>query len=434
MSKLNEYIENMANNWFCTEVFTNIESRSDSKWGMCCRSEPLPYDVYNTSLLNHYNSDIMKRARTEMLSDSPLDQKPTVLEYCRSCIVNESAGLRSLRLDRAKMVESLFSQSDILEEGLANSIESALNNEGFVDINSAGLYLIEIKSYGNLCNLKCRMCWDRDSSSIAAEMKKHGEVSEVTGKPIKNTTYNIFEKTNKKSFFEDLKILLPRAFSVKFTGGEPFMMPSILEVIKFVVDNDYSKNLQLNMITNGTTINPEIIEYTKHFKTNRILFSIEGIEELDEYIRSGTNFFEKMKNIDYIRKNVPRLTTSINTVVQALNIGYIDDLYLFGLKHEFVMHQIFISRPNYLRVQVLPRKLKDMYLKKLSPMFGWKPRNAIIQFDPYNSAELALKDDFSFTEEQRSLEFEKFKEFILRKDKQRNESVFDVLPEFREYF
>ena len=433
MSKLNEYLENIDNNWFCTEVYTSIESRPAGTWGFCCRAKDLPYDVFNTSIAEHYNSDLMKQVRTEMLSSGSIDNKPVMQKYCETCIITEKAGLRSLRTDRSPVIKSLLPDNEILREGLVAAVDSALANDGYVDISKAGIYLIELKSYGNLCNLKCLMCDELASSSIAAEMKKHKEIG-LDGKLIQNTVHNVFEKSDKQKFFDDLRVLLPRTFSIKFTGGEPLMMPSVLEVMRFVVNEGYAKDLQMSTITNGTVINEEFIELTKHFKTNRIIFSFEGTEGLDEYMRKGTVFSEKIKNIQYIMNNVPRGIFHINTVIQALNVGYMDDLYLFGAKHNLFVHEIVLTKPSYLSVQVLPKAIKEMYYEKYISFFNYKSKNIWKSFDQFNNLKTILLDDTTFTEKERLIEFEKFKEYIRRKDKQRKENIFYVLPELKEYF
>ena len=75
-----------------------------------------------------------------------------------------------------------------------------------------------------------------------------------------------------------------------------------------------------------------------------------------------------------------------------------------------------------------------MYYEKYKSFFNYRFKENIRYFDQMNNLKTVLLDDTTFTEEQRLIEFEKFKEYIKRKDKQRKENIFDVLPELKEYF
>ena len=100
----------------------------------------------NDSLQKAWNSDYMKEARLKMKNGE-------VLKACTKCIEQEERGYKSMRNDQHK------------EENL-----SRVNHDGSMDILPHSMEL----HFGNVCNLKCKMCGQEYSNQIGKEILQIG--------------------------------------------------------------------------------------------------------------------------------------------------------------------------------------------------------------------------------------------------------------------
>lgn len=298
---------------WCTEPFITLENKVYGPWGLCCRSKPLPYGP-EVSPLEHFNGETMQRIRKDMLEHNITDE---IKHLCQKCIQHEELGITSRRQQK-------------LNIPIPKKLE---------------YYTVEVKSFGNLCNLRCKMCSGIYSSSIAAEEKKRGEWEG-------ETVYNGFDKTNKEKFYSDMRQILPHTKMVKFTGGEPTMNKGIEEFIQWIVDKGYSKNLDLKIITNGTKKNNNLLKLSRQFRNFIIGVSVDGTWEIDEYQRVGTKFEDVVDNIKTYRSygNVV-----IQSVITALNVGNVPDLVALSatLGVPVDLSSIVLT-PKHMQIEALP--------------------------------------------------------------------------------
>jgi len=127
------------------------------------------------------------------------------------------------------------------------------------------------------CNLNCIHCW------ISANREKD------------NPLFLDFELF--KSIIEQA---IPLGLSsVKLTGGEPLLHPSIEDMIVFIKN----RNLSLFLETNGTLISSEIVELLADFPGVRVSVSLDSAtSEVHENIRGKKEIFQT------IVENITKLT------------------------------------------------------------------------------------------------------------------------------
>lgn len=298
---------------WCIEPFITLENKVYGPWGLCCRSKPLPYGP-EVSPLEHFNGSTMQRIRNDMLKHNITNE---IKYLCEKCIQHEERGITSRR-----------------QQKLDIPIPTGYD-----------FYTVEVKFFGNLCNLKCKMCSGMYSSSIAAEEKKLGN---WTGP----TVYNGFENTNKEKFYSDMEQILPHTRIIKFTGGEPTMNKGIVEFIQWIVNKGYSEHLVLKIITNGTRKNNKLLKLSKKFKQFIVAISVDGTWDIDEYQRIGTIFDNIIENIKMYRNYGD---TTIYSVITALNVHNIPDLVAFAeTMHTTIDLTSIVLSPSHLRIEVLP--------------------------------------------------------------------------------
>ena len=288
----------------------------------CCKyrsnlSTPLISEFNN--LFEFFQSNEVKNLK-ESLDNNKFPQS------CTRCFQDEEINIRSQR-------KFLLSQIDIN------------NNEYFLDLN-----------FGNVCNLKCRMCGPICSSLWHKEMKdieKNTEVSHLfreNMKPyvIKNSDMDkiidFIKETNGK-FFIDLK------------GGEPLVMESTEYFLDLLHKKDLVKNIkELSITTNGTKSKPKWFDKITNGIDSFILnFSIDGKNEIFNIIRGGNfiTYDQVLKN--YETFNNEKIIKTINVVVQNYNVHQIPELYidLKKLNPDSINLSILFG-PDHLKANVMP--------------------------------------------------------------------------------
>ena len=128
----------------------------------------------------------------------------------------------------------------------------------------------------NTCNLACRMC-DPTSSS------QWKQISTTTEGLHRHYHRPITDKWHREA--KDFLHLMVDASHVKFTGGEPFLIPQVKQIIEGLIEMDVAPAVNLQLITNGTHDICKWNKYFQHFKRVNINISIDAIGKRFEYIR-----------------------------------------------------------------------------------------------------------------------------------------------------
>ena len=352
---LDELIKTSAETFWCPEPYMTLEQKTFGNYGVCCRSQPLPYTTLEKTIAEHFNSSEMQELRTEMES-GVVGKK--IGYYCKKCIVHEKSGVFSKRQRRIQRIRGMLTDptNSKFIQGLKTTVET-----GIVDLSTMGVFSLEFKFFGNLCNLNCLMCHPLQSSSIAKEWKDNNKWD---GPTVINL-YKEFTTEQKETFYNEIRALLPNTLQVKFTGGEPMMNKDLLDLINFIVKSGYANNITLRVVTNGTIVPERFTKQVKHFKQFICQVSVDGVWAVNDYQRAGSKFDVIDANIDRY-KALPNTRVSINSAITALNCGYVDELYLYA-KHKEIDIDLtsVVLTPTYLMPQVLPTEVKQKYVKKL---------------------------------------------------------------------
>lgn len=135
-------------------------------------------------------------------------------------------------------------------------------------LNTIYLYLTDS------CNLRCSHCW------ITPAYNRTGE----------NINKKIDIKYLKKAIIDAKSIGLS---CIKLTGGEPFLRKDIFDLIDFLSLND----IMVDIETNGTLLNEEIVKRLNDSSVNQVSISLDGAsEKLHESIRKVAGCYQKTLN------------------------------------------------------------------------------------------------------------------------------------------
>ena len=301
----------------------------------CCR-----YKTMRTSkdAKEYFESDEIKALRKDLLAG--IKNK-----NCEACWIDEQNGGDSLRQisNRTIAHKGNFKISEQIEEPKLQNILS-------FDL-----------TLGNLCNLKCVMCNPELSSQLLAESNANNDLKSLYNE---NTDFSqkTFDWPKQDEFIDWCKTFLPQAIHIKFTGGEPFIIPWIDGVIEHIPDEQKAKCI-LHFTSNLTVINERLFENVHKFKEVWISVSVEGIQDTFEYLRFGHKWSTLHENLETVRKmNIPNLILKVNHVVQAPSFQSIESMVKYFDKLKMEINPILLRTPEHFTLSSLTKKSKQKFL------------------------------------------------------------------------
>lgn len=319
-------------NIFCPAPWIQISSSSDGRPKYCYGAN----DSNHTSFSDFWFSNKLENIRQEF-------SKGNYISGCARCIKEKNLNLNNRQDKFFKIVENN-----------KENFEELFNNwKAGVKIYPEELNL----RFSNICNLKCRMCNSGSSNLFRKEVIKNKELMEFypTGGNKPATINN-----------KDLKLFLPNVKRVAITGGEPLVNNEFYKFIDLCIETNTAKNIYLRITTNGTTIPDMLIEKLKQFKNVKILISLDGIENVYEYIR----FPNKWSNIDL--NKFATLSNSFDLYVdytlQVYNYLHINKFTNYFNNMGINISYTPVYEPSWFNVNILPLEEKEKIRKFKLPM------------------------------------------------------------------
>ena len=410
---------------FCMHPFTGLATREDGAIKVCCKSHVVG-DITSNSLEEIWNNNNMKRIRKQVLNNEWPDE-------CLPCRRIEESGAESLRTRHIK--------GDIPEAriNLYPNVLDKLNSDYTMSFDFPSMEL----KLNNLCNLKCRMCHPVDSTSW-----NDWEQVEDYYKKENNALIPIIEKYNLKrkpyldefkdnsNFWNDFKKLLPHFRRLEFAGGEPLMDPQHYDILEMM--KPYASQCQIKYATNLNMLGKgsrTVHEYWPHFKNIAVNVSIDGMRDSYEYIRGNGNYDTLINNIREIQqfKNIDRIVGAV--AVQVSNAMDLPDMIYYFLKElNIIFYVNFVSFPECLSIQVLPKPIKDVITVRLL-----KCKEDVAQYnlnpvlEKFTLQQIDSIINFMHSKDRFDELWNDTINFNTKLDITRNQSFLEVNPEFRYY-
>ena len=317
--------------YFCIAPWVHVAQNVGGRLKPCCRFADVNdyFEKSNYSDINgfFYGND-MENLRAKMLLNQPIDN-------CKKCYSQEDAGKFSLRQE--------------------------LNSNFGYDTNEKHIKYLEL-GLSNACNLKCVSCASNYSTSWYEDDKIL--VQEGFDRPIAKEKFIV---TN----IDYDAINLSKLEKVKLLGGEPFMEPRNLDFFRYLNKIKKLSNLELVVVTNGTIWpNEEWLEYLKKLSQLNITISIDGINEIAEFCRYGTDWNKFDANVTkwkiFCAKN--NFKMQFHSVLHAINAPYVRNIssYKFNNHKEIDINYDCLVKPEYLSIAYLPNDVKQVIESKIN--------------------------------------------------------------------
>ena len=283
---------------------------------MCCLQEPLLYkdDWEGTDLKDFY----FNRSFDKIRFDVERNIKP---KECQTCWINEDNNTPSMRQQ--------------------NMYYNSGNYSAFPKIKHVDLRL------SNKCNLQCKMCSPSDSDQIARVMGKE------------------YETIDTSSLLDQI-LNLPELEVIRFAGGEPFIMPEVDEFLEKMIAKNRT-NVNIEIITNCTTVRKGMIELLNKFNKVDIMASIDSVGKWLEFQRSPARWaiIERNFHMLYNSKCHVRLVPCIG----AINLLGVADFFEWANQYPRAPVTFNeIHDPDYLNFRFVPMDMRRDMIKKFKAM------------------------------------------------------------------
>ena len=230
-----------------------------------------------------------------------------------------------------------------LEEERGKNSYRNTHNENFG--KSDKIEFLEL-SLSNICNLTCRMCGPKESDKWYNLIEENPELRKFFGKSSNSTQLSI------DKLFSTID--LTNLTHIKYLGGEPFITPEFKILCDFLLRKNLIEGMSLWINTNITVFPTKVMKYLNQFKKVYLALSLDGIGNVNEYIRYGKSWDIIEKNIDnFVALKSNKIYPYIHTTVQAYNVHSIRDIIKFAERKTLDCHQNELRFPKHLAINAL---------------------------------------------------------------------------------
>lgn len=356
----------MSNKTWCIYPFVHLATFTNGSVSPCCVAHPYKnVNLNDLTVEEAWNHPEVKELRSQMLTG----KQP---KNCKNCYLDESLGVDSHRTSSNRVFE--------IEYGLT---QDQFNSE---TLNLSNLITLDLR-LGNTCNLKCVMCRPNESH------KWHEDIVKLNDMPltpaVKEDIHfklgynrNDYNWIHKHIFWDNIDLILPNIKEFIFGGGEPFMLKEVKTVLQKAIDLNVADQISIRFHTNGTYLNKSDFELFKHFKRIQLMFSVDGVDDINHLLRYPADW---NKIVDNIRENEnygSNIESFILCSLTSVSAYYLDQLYEFVDSQEWKklpVKNIILGRvhhPIYLNPQTLDEKRKEIVTDKLNKLINNYPVSA----------------------------------------------------------
>ena len=342
-----QYIHGSGSVRLCCATIDNIGDEKGNR-----------YHINNHSLGKIWNSEQVRDARKKMINGERISS-------CTKCYEQEARGYKSMR------------ETQDMEKHFALT-----KADGSIDVMPSSMEL----HFGNMCNLKCKMCGQQYSNQIGKELLEIGEQDPDFLSWVYKESGNVNIWTNNLSveykWFKNTKTknklfqyITDNISDLILIGGEPTIIPEFWELLEHLDDKNKLKDLTITLTTNLTNTNPRLATWLPKLKKWTIWASVDGVGERTEYIRYPSNFEKVCENLDFY-KSLMGNTGSIvlSPAIQLLNIDQLDEILdwwfdftdgIYDDKKFSVSWMAQVWYPTICNYDILPKEYKLKVANKL---------------------------------------------------------------------
>ena len=201
----------------------------------------------------------------------------------------------------------------------------------------------------NACNLRCKMC---------GQWSEEGYMHRENNNPRQQMKLEAWKRLVDELVENNIKSVLIR-------GGEPFLYPSIAQLLQYLIQ----KGMFVSIDTNGTFLD-KYAELLVKLKKVHITISVDGPEQIHDEVRGVPGTFAKIKQglrelRKYETEHKTEISTSMTFTISQYNYKYLGEMPDIARKLKI---KTMVIVPYF----YVPVKFGKAYEKELNDQFGCK--------------------------------------------------------------
>lgn len=434
---------NQSADIFCPLPWISYAVRNDGKVRVCCHANQgkengiLYRDrnviTYRDEIDTSRNCDKLKSIRLSFLNNKWHPE-------CIRCQKEYEIGLRSRNVYESDVWKEYITKEQAKEQ---------TSKDGSIKTKKIPLRYFDLR-FGNLCNLKCRMCGSSDSNAWYTEQyevlnnhyingKEYELIQEDDQIKIKDDPFSWYDED---SFWEELESQIPTMTFCYMVGGEPLLIKKHYDFLNKCISSGRSKEITIEYNTNLTFLPSHAFPLWKKFKKIRFGVSLDGVGRVNDYIRHPSKFQKIEDNLSIIDKLDDNVDLWLSCTVMIYNMIHLPDYIKWKIDKSFnkmkphnkrmILTSHPLHTPHFLNIKMFPEKSKriieNIFEEKIETFKN-------LNYDELvkNKFEKILGDYIKYmNQEDYSHEIPRFFEYNDRIDKHRNQKLDDYIPGLRE--
>lgn len=337
---------------FCVLPFVQYSTYNGGRYRLCCMAkEPAELvDQEKLGIEGTWNHDYIRSVRSQMASG----------EWLPECVECE-------RLERNGIVSSRQWENEQWADVIDEVVATASVNDWKVEQPLQFDFRL-----GNMCNLRCQMCNKEASHLVSVERAQM--VNSGLGANHPDWHGNIADK--KQALLQpgidwsSFKDMIVKARKIKIIGGEPTVAPDMFRLLDTAVESGDASHIELSFYTNITNMQDRWLEQLGQFERAIVNCSLEGMGDMNDYLRPPSKWDSVWKNFDKLvkysntkaGKNIKVRVTTVNQITNALHIvPFWRFLHEYQCQHDrgIAMSTNQLIEPNYYSMRYSPQWLRE---------------------------------------------------------------------------
>jgi len=392
------------NETLCPVPWMSTSLRANGDIRVCCQAQHGPtggilrdengkeYNARNADLQMVRNSDLSKEIRKYMMEGRWHPE-------CVRCQTEVESGMNArIEYENKIWIErGEFSWEDLLSKTSADgTIKEDEINCSFYDVR-----------FGNLCNLKCRMCGPTDSSMWYEDQVKlwqdsyrdsHGRVKLIKNDKGKyEPEEDLYNWHTSDHYWVQMDNNIEQIRKLYIVGGEPLMIDRHYEFLQKCVDQGHAKNIIVEYNTNLTNIPQRAWDVWKHFKQVNIGASIDGVGDINYYMRPPSRFDKIYENLIKVSQAEGNFKVWIAATINVFNV-----LHFPEFMEWILLNKIPRVNDDDWRPIITPHPLHGPKFYNIRMLPLWAKDHIKQKYEDYKPRLLKIIDESDFTEQRKA--------------------------------
>lgn len=381
-------MDHNSNPNLCPIPWMSQSVRANGDLRICCQAQHGPtggilkndkgevYNAKDSNLDEVRNSDLSKQIRKYMMEGKWHSE-------CIRCEKESNAGMWSRNKYENKIwAEDRTKESKHIPLFDWNYALKYTQKDGTIDTEKIDCNFYDVR-FGNKCNLKCRMCGPTDSSSWYDDQVKlwsptykdsHGTVTLIKTDKGYTPDEDVYNWHESDSYWHQMDNNIKNIKKLYIVGGEPLLINKHYEFLQKCVDLDCAKNITIEYNSNITNIPKKAWNIWKYFGRVAIGASIDGVGDINYYMRYPSQFNIIYKNLKRLSRAEGNFKIWIAATVNVFNILHFPEYMEWILLNKLprvnddeirpILSPHPLHGPKFYNVKILPKFAKDHVANK----------------------------------------------------------------------